>query len=308
MKKILLAVGDCVHSAEAVKYAARISSANVDVSYTLFHVQPPVPPIFREAADTDTAVRAEVTSLVQQNSEAAACITRELKETMVREGIPEKRVEMVTQPMRLGMAKDIIDMAEQGRFDAIVLGRRALTPARDFFIGMTAAKVVDHALSIPVWVASGAATSKKILIAVDGTENSLRVVGHVVDLVGAHPQLRITLFHVLPHLRHYYSVDFERKNPHLQQILKRQDKARMEGFYEKAYQRLEKGGLKENQINVVTNTRSFDIGTAIFSEMRTGQHGTVVIGRRGERDAFFSGGMAIYLVQKVTKQVLWVVP
>ena len=34
-KKILVTVGDCVYSKQAVKYVARISSAAKDVTYTL---------------------------------------------------------------------------------------------------------------------------------------------------------------------------------------------------------------------------------------------------------------------------------
>jgi len=41
-KKILLAVDDSIHSADAIKYAVRMSLPVKDVSYTLFHVQPTI--------------------------------------------------------------------------------------------------------------------------------------------------------------------------------------------------------------------------------------------------------------------------
>jgi len=307
-KKILVAVDNCADSAAAVRYAARMTSASRGLSYTLFHVEPPVPTTFREAAEADRMVRAEVDGLVEEHKEATRCITMELKEAMVCEGVPEKCVEVVTQPMQLGMARDILNRAEQGQYDAIVVGRKALAPARDYFVGTTAAKVVEHALQVPVWVTSGDAISTKIMIAVDGSENSFRAVDHVIDMAGAYPDLRITLFHVLPHLRHFYSVEFERNNPHLEQVLQREDNPRMVDLYEKACRKLEAAGLKKDHINVETNAESFDIATAIFSELRTGQYGTVIVGRRGERDAFFTGGIAMRLVQKVTNRALWVVP
>ena len=307
-KKILVAVGSCAASAATVKYVARMTSGPRDLAYTLLHVQTPVPPVFSEAAKTDTEIRTEVNALVQQNTEATSHITGNLRKSMVREGVPEKCVEVVTEPMQLGMAKDIVNWAEQGRYDAIVLARKALTPSRDYFIGTTAAKVVEHALQVPVWVTSGSEISTRIIIAVDGSENSLRAVDHVINMAGAHPDLRVTLFHVLPHLRHFYSDEFERKNPHLQQVLMQKDNLHMDDFYAKAYRKLEAAGLKKDHINVETNAQSFDIATAIFSELTTGRYGTVVVGRRGERDAFFTGGIAMRLVQKVTNQVLWVVP
>jgi len=306
-KKILLAVDDCVYSKQAVKYAARISSAAKNITYTLFNMLPLIPRIFMDMAETDPEVKAKVNELVRKDTEAAGCVIEEFKDLMVREGVPENRIETVTEPMRLGLAKDILKRAEQGLYNAIILARRGLTPSRDFFIGTTAAKVVEHALIIPVWIVDGEAISMKIMLAVDGSKNSLRAVDHVIDMVGASPDLRLTLFHVIPYLRHYYSVDFERENPRLQEILQREDKRRMERFYEKAHDRFERAGLKKSQIEIKTNTRSYHISTAILDETRTGGYGTVVMGRRGERDAFFTGRIAMRLVQKVSDQALWVV-
>jgi len=307
-KKILVAVGDCIYSKYAVKYAARISSAAKNVTYTLFNLQPLVPRIFSAAAEKHSEVKTEVDTLIRENAKAAKCVVDEFKDLMVREGISEKRVETVTEPVQLGVAKDILKWAEQGRYDAIVVARKGLTPSRDFFIGTTAAKVIEHALKIPVWVAAEEKISMKIMLAVDGSENSLRVVDHLIDMVEAHPDLRVTLFHVLPHLRYYYSLVFETENPHLQDILQREDKLRIEHFYEIAHERFKTAGLKKTQIKIKTSKQGFDISTSILGEARTGQYSTVVVGRRGEREAFFTGRIAMRLVQKVTDQALWVVP
>ena len=306
-KKILLAVDDAVHSKQAVKYAARISLAAKDITYTLFHMLPLIPRIFMDMAETDPEVKAEINKLVRKDTEAAGRVVEEFKDLMVREGIPENRIETVTEPIQLGLAKDILKQAEQGFYDAIVMARRGLTPSPDFFLGTTATKVVEHAFKIPVWIVDGEAISMKIVLAVDGSENSLRDVDHLIDMVGANPDLKLTLFHVLPHLRHYYTLDFEKENPDLQEILHREDKRRMQAFYEKAYQRFKTAGLKKSQIKVKTNTRSYHISTAILDEARTGEYSTVVVGRRGERGAFFTGRIAMRLVQKVSGQALWVV-
>jgi len=309
-KKILLAVGDSIYSERAVKYAARTSSAAKNVTYTLFNVQPLIPQTLIKRAEADPKAGAEINELIRKKTEAAICVVEELKELMVREGIPENRIETVTESTQLGVAKDILNRAEEGHYDAILLARRGLASSQDLFISTIAAKVIHHALNIPVWVAAGEtlSISMKILLAVDGSENSLRVVDHLVHMVGANPDLRLTLFHALPYLRHYYSVDFERENPHLQEVLQSEDKRRMASFYEKAHQRLETAGLNRSQIEIKTNTRSYDISTAILDEARSGEYGTVAVGRRGEREAFFTGRIALRLVQKISNQALWVVP
>ena len=82
----------------------------------------------------------------------------------------------------------------------------------------------------------------------------------------------------------------------------------MEGFYEKVLERLKTAGLKKSQIKIKTATRCYDIFTAILGEAKTGQYGTVMVGRRGEREAFFTGRIAMRLVQKISDQALWVIP
>ncbi|MGD8758100.1 MAG: universal stress protein [Deltaproteobacteria bacterium] len=306
-KKILVTVGDCVYSKQAVKYVARISSAANDFTYTLFTMQPPVPKIFVAGADIDPDVRAEVDKLIRRNAETAECVVRDLKDLMVQEGIAPSRIEVVAAPLKVGLAADILRRAEQGRYDAIVLARRGLTPSRDFFIGTTAAKVVEHALKIPVWIVAEETASMNILIAVDGSESSLRQLSHLVHMVGKNCQLKLTLFHVVPFLRHYYSIDFERDNPALQRVVQQEDDRRMEGFYGRAYEMLNTAGFQKSQIQVKTNTKSHDVSTAILDEARAGKYSTIVIGRRGEREAVFTGRIAMRLVQKIPNPALWVV-
>ncbi len=306
-KKILVTVGDCVYSQQAVKYVARISSAANDLTYTLFTMQPPVPKIFVTGAEIDPDVRAEVDKLIRKNAETAERVVCDLKDLMVQEGIPSSRIEVVAAPLNVGLAADILIRAEQDSYDAIVLARRGLTPSRDFFIGTTAAKVVEHALKMPVWIVAEETTSMNILMAVDGSASSVRELDHLIHMVGKNRQLNLTLFHVVPFLRHYYSIDFERENPALQRVIQQQDNKRMKDFYGKAYEMLNAAGFKKSQIQIKTNTQSHDVSTAILDEARAGKYSTVLIGRRGEREAVFTGRIAMRLVQKIPNPALWVV-
>jgi len=306
-KKILVTVGDCVYSQQAVKYVARISSAANDLTYTLFTMQPPVPKIFVTGAEIDPDVRAEVDKLIRKNAETAERVVCDLKDLMVQEGIPSSRIEVVAAPLNVGLAADILIRAEQDSYDAIVLARRGLTPSRDFFIGTTAAKVVEHALKMPAWIVAEETTSMNILMAVDGSASSVRELDHLIHMVGKNRQLNLTLFHVVPFLRHYYSIDFERENPALQRVIQQQDNKRMKDFYGKAYEMLNAAGFKKSQIQIKTNTQSHDVSTAILDEARAGKYSTVLIGRRGEREAVFTGRIAMRLVQKIPNPALWVV-
>jgi nucleotide-binding universal stress UspA family protein len=307
-KKVLVAVDDSVHSQEAVRYAAKTCSVVEDMTYTLLHVQALVPHILADVKKGHPALDSNIQGFVRKNTEGAKAALQKLKDLMGGEGTLRDRVQVVIQPMQEGMAKDIIDTARQGHYEAIVLGRQALTPRRDFFIGTTAAKVVEHALDIPVWIVGQSNAAMEFMLAVDGSENSQRCVDHLIRTVGPNPNFKLTLFHVVPWLRHYFSLEFEKENPRLQEILHTEDERRMEGFYEEAYWKMKASGINENQIRIKTENHSYDISTAILGEARTGKYATVILGRRGERDAFFTGQIAMRLVQKITDQVLWIVP
>jgi len=307
-KKILLPVADSIYSEQAIKYTTYVCSAMNDVTYTLFNVQPLIPEILIQEANAEPAGVAELSEFIRGHVEAARRTLDKHKELMIRLGVDEHSIKTVTRPRQVGVAKDILNHAERGGYDVIVLGRRSLTAAEEFFIGSIASKVIAHALEIPVWVVDGESTSMQMLLAVDGSENSLRVVDHVISLVGNHPEVKLTLFHVQPYLRHHYGIVLEREKPYLQELLQRGDKHSMEIFYKEAYGRLMNAGLQESQIQTKTNTSSFHISTAILDEARQGEYGTVVIGRRGTRKAFFLGGAPMRLVHKISNQALWVIP
>jgi nucleotide-binding universal stress UspA family protein len=307
-RKILLAIDDCIDSKKAVQYATRTCSVVKDIRYTLFNVQPAVPAVFTELAKADSSVRVEVDDLLLERGEVMGCMCGSLRDLIIAEGVPEDRIDAISRIIQQGIVKDIITRAEEGHYNAIVLARRGLTSRRDFFLGPTSTTVVEHSLKTPVWIVAGDNTSMNFMVAVDGSEHSLKYVDYVIGMVGSNPDLRVTMFHVMPHLRHYYSVDFEKKSPKLQKILHREDKHRMDDFYKTVRSQFKKAGLKAGHLRTKTEPLSYDISTAILKEARTGGYSTVVIGRRGERDAFFTGRIAMRLVQKVSDQTLWVIP
>jgi hypothetical protein len=143
---------------------------------------------------------------------------------------------------------------------------------------------------------------KKILLAVDGSDNSLRAVRHATKILSPVPDLELTMFHVVPHLRHYFSVGFEKENPQLQAFLNRQDQKRMEEFNNQVRTIFDSAHFQPSQLKMKTNTASYDVSTAILDEMRTGLYGTLLVCRRGERGAFFVGRTCLRLIQKIEDQ------
>lgn len=307
-KKILLAVDGSIHSTHAVEYAVRISSVVQDLSYTLFHVQPTVSQFLLDEAETNLKARADLRKVIRKNAEFAQGILEKHKSRMVGIGIDAKRIEIATQQKIMGIAKDILDCAQQGLYDAILVGQRGLSRAQKTFMGSTTAKLVEHSKVIPVWVADGDVTSMKVLLAVDGSEASLRAVDHLSFMVGGNDNIKITLFHVMPKLGNYCVINFDEKESDVGQVVSRGAKRCIDLFYAHARHKFKEAGLKEDQIELKVVKRALNVGKAIVDQARKGDYGTVVIGKHGADKAFFMGSVSRYVLNKASGRVVWAVP
>ncbi len=135
MEKIMIAVDDSLHSKNAVRYAARISVWVKNMSYVLFHVQPMLSQYLEDEARTNFKSRNQLNQIKAKNIEASHRLLEQYKSQMVQTGIEESQIQIVTQPKNLGIAKDIIEYALKGRYDALVLGRRGISGLVGFLWG-----------------------------------------------------------------------------------------------------------------------------------------------------------------------------
>jgi nucleotide-binding universal stress UspA family protein len=307
-KKVLLAVDDSLHSKNAVDYAVRVGAFARDLSYTLFYVQPSISQFLLEEARTSSQANAELKKVIRKNTAAARGILEKLKEQMVRSGVDAARIELETEPKALGRAKDIIERGQQGLFDAIVVGRRGLTRTQKFFMGSLTANLVEHSRVIPLWVVDGEVTAPGIILAVDGSESSLRAVDHLSFMLsGLPPENRITLFHVTPRAADTCVVDFEERDSAIDAVVTRGDRRCVDQFYAHAFKKFQEAGIAEAQIEVKTSRRGANIGKAILGEVQKGDYGTLVIGRRGISRAFFMGSVSRHVIEKFSGRALWIV-
>ena len=223
-------------------------------------------------------------------------------------GIDEKRTEIVTQPRRLGLAKDIIDFGHVGRYDAIVVGRRRMTRLQEVFMGSVSSNLLEHSQFIPVWLVDGEGAPDKIMGAVDGSESSLRAVDHISFMLMRNPNVAVTLLHVMSNAKEFYeeSLD-EEPSAELEDLVSSDDKKRIDQFYSTAVKKFKDAGLSESQIDIQTVEGRRRPGRVIIEIAEKDNFGTVVIGRRGINKAFFTGSVSHYVINKASACALWVV-
>ena len=309
MKTIMIAVDDSLHSKNAVRYAARISLWVKNMSYVLFHVQPILSQYLEDEARTDFKSRNQLNRIMAKNIEASRRLLEQYKSQMVQTGIEESQIQIVTQPRNLGIAKDIIEYALKGKYDALVLGRRGLSGLTEFFMGSVSSNVVQNSKVTPVWMIDGNVTPAKILVPIDGSEYSLRAINHLAFIVSNHSDLNLTFLHVTPKLKNFCKIDFEiKETDSFEDLIIKGNQNCIDNFYGLALKKLKEFGIKEDQIEIKTVTQPLSIGAPIVAEVQTGNFDTIVMGRSGINKRFFTVSVTNYVLNNISNAAIWIVP
>jgi nucleotide-binding universal stress UspA family protein len=308
-KKVLIAVDESVGTNHTLDYAARISFVIKELRHTLMHVQPPISQYFIEEAKDNPKLFNELTMVRRKNQRAAEELLSNCRDRLIRRGIEAERIDLFTYPCKLGVAGDVIEKAQHGTYDAILVSRRALTRTQQLFMGSVSSQILCNSPQIPVWIVDGEVSSMKILVAVEGSARSLRSVDHLAFMIGGNPEVEVVLFHVTPKLRDYCTLDFkEEQAPALELAFLENDRQCIDKFHAQAQAIFEEAGLTKKQIITKIKTTLWDTARAIRDETRRGKYGTVVLGRSGLQKSFFIGSVSSKVIQSLNNCALWVTP
>ena len=186
-----------------------------------------------------------------------------------------------------------------GPYDALVVGRWGVSKVKDLVWGSVANKLVGYPTLSPVWVVGGTPYTGKILVALDASDEAIRVVDYVGSMVEG-SNWKVTLFHVIR--------GFEDLSTGAQAEFRQAEKA-IANVFEQSIARLEKAGQKSDLITANTVTRVPSRAKAIVEEAKKGGYGTIVLGRRGlsRVEEFFMGRVSNKVMQLAKEMAVWVV-
>ena len=308
-KKILQAVDNTRPSQRAIHYAVQLSSVVNKLHYVLIHIQPMISFFLQEEASKSASAKRQLDKVLKKNDLFARKLLDDCRDEMENKGIASDRIECIIKKRNLGYAKDIIDYAQKERYDAIVVGRRGLSGLFKMDAGSVTTDILEQSQVIPVWLVDGEVASSEMLMAIDGSEDSLRAVDHVSFILSGNSDVHLTLLHVTSNARNYCEIDLEEQpNPELEEIVARGDKACIDQFYPHAIKKFKDAGISENRIKIETVKGSRRAGKTILDFAQKGNYGTVIIGRRGVNKSFFMGSVSRYLINKISNRALWIVP
>ena len=149
---ILLPYNFTSNDKKALDFVCRTFADNKEAQVTLFNAYIPIPAIEMRGSPIMEQMKDTLSYLSQRAKEQEDALNT-IKNHLLGKGFSENNIDIVFEPKKRDVAGDIIDLAQDGRFNVVVLNRRPGKIAR-FFAGSVSSKVVAALKNITVCIVS----------------------------------------------------------------------------------------------------------------------------------------------------------
>lgn len=154
--------------------------------------------------------------------------------------------------------------------------------------------------------------SAKVLIALDESDTSFKVVKYARRFLGRTEDVNITLFTVLPGISfpdRFLDEALKKKHQVKAKHYFEQESKRMHELFEKAQAPLIEAGIRPENITTKFSFVKVGIARDIIDEIQKGGYDTVVVGRKGlsKIQEFLIGSVSHKLLQYAKDFTVWVV-
>jgi len=292
-RKILVAVDGSEGALAAVKYVSKTPFFE-DMKVVLFTVQGGIPEYYWDLEKEGSpawrikevkAWEAGFKKSIQEHMENATRI-------LWRAGFPKEAVKTNIHERKKGIARDILTEAKGG-YSCVVVGRKGVSKVKDLILGSVSTKLLEKINFTTLIVVGTKPEPGRILLALDGSENSMRTVDYVGKLLGGSP-LDLCLINVV----RGDETEFVKR-------VKRE----IGSVFEQAKRQLIRSGFNGTQITTKIITGAQSRAKTIVEEAKRGGYGTIVVGRRGlsKVQEFFMGRVSNKVVQLAKREAVWIV-
>jgi len=244
----------------------------------LYHVFSSVPESFwdLEREPSSINVTAQVRAWESQQHKEIEKHLADCREMLLAADFSPRRIKATIHKRKQGIARDIIAESKNG-YDAVVMRRRGMSRLPGLIIGSVAYKLMDGIHSVPLIFAGRIQANNRILVAIDGSDNSVRVLDFVSRMVIGH-DYDIALVHVSRN-----DLGLANKNAAISGItdLSAETASRVQDVLSAAKARLQVAGIAENKISIYAIADAHSRAGSIVDLAEKLDISTIAIGRKG---------------------------
>ncbi len=151
---------------------------------------------------------------------------------------------------------------------------------------------------------------KRILVALDQSEEALKVARYVADAIGGRSGVEVILYHVIRDFAPVHPGEFDLGVlPEVQALFEEGSRKAMSRVFREAKDILLEAGFAEENIGTEIQPVGGDVAHEIISKAELGGYDTIVMGRRGMGRVrqFFIGSVSNKVVQHARGRTVWIV-
>ena len=289
-KKVLFGVDSSGFARDAVAAAANLLRDCEDLKMTIFHgiPEPDLSHMFEPSLSPE-----EVEKYLQLWSQERQKVVRLAKEAAIDAGFDPDRVNTAYEDKCKDPVISMINLASKEDFEVIALARWGARTLAQKIMGHVTYKLVNMAYHLPIWMIDPRIASHNVLVTLVGAGISRRVVDHTIRYFSHLKESKFTLLHVIPplapelHTSSYWDIIRDLSEMERQENMAQ----RMEAYLKKAKniahegkERLISAGIPQENVAVKFQSQQQGIARDILTELEEGNHGILVLGRKGVKD------------------------
>jgi nucleotide-binding universal stress UspA family protein len=311
-KHILVAIDGSQASMAAVEYLALFLEKNTRVKIDLLHILPDIPPLFLEPGESmaEMVQLQDFSERVQEeNRRKGTAMIQEAQGILIGGGIDPANVRPLIREPSAGVARDILGLEQEHAYNAIVLGRHGMSAVDRFLMGSVTHKVLQHTKGVPLCVVHGEIEVGKLLITIDSSPNSKRVLEQAGWLLAEAGPMAVTILHVLAPLIGQEMASMWTGLTDMASTMEQRQIDDAEEMLSQAKTYLTECDIPAFAIKTRLETRAPEVAQAVLKEAREGGYGSIIIGRRGisRTRRFLFGSVSNKIVQQARDMAVWVV-
>lgn len=311
-KHILVGIDGSPASMDVVKYLVFILGKGTRVKIDLLYILPDIPALFLEPGESMAEmlrIQDFAEKVHKENRHKADFVLEEATGILTGAGLPPENIRTLVNELSAGVARDILALEQEGTYDGIVLGRHGTSAIEEFLMGNVTHKVLQHTKGPILCIIHGKIDSRRLLVPVDSSPNSKRVLDRVAWLLAEAGPMEVTILHAVAPLIVGDMTMMWTGLSELESTIEQRVIDDAEEMLSQAKTFLIQNNVPAFAIKTRLVTKALGVARTIMKEAREGGYGSIMIGRRGvsRTERFLFGSVSNKIVQQARDMAVWVV-
>jgi len=290
-KELLLAISDDRASSYNLRFLKEVFGNFCDLKLTLFYVTPRNPEWVMDERFFVPRGEGFDEFIQQKKTKGEKALEDAQQWVMDVGGCSNDNVRVKVAHSKKGTVPELIEEAHEGMYDALLLGRKGFTWFEELFENSVCHEMLWYNIDFPIWICKRPPANPRhdVLLCMDGSAASLRMVDHAGYMLADEISHTFTLFHVA-------QGGYE--------------SARAGRIFDEGLALLAENGVDEERIELKMVTAG-NMVKATIKEAIDGHYSAVGVGKHaidvpGKMKGFFPSSVVVQLLRQLPDAALWI--